>query len=245
MGQAKHRLQQEKTERNALARVDIPKLAAAIKKLFLAAGSNVGSDCFDHAALGVAMMGELGVSARMCAGYAAWRTGPGDSDVIAHHPGGKVFEAPKAFLYHAWIEVGGMILDLTTYQLRDKAVDLDRLDGGKTAVQWAPEFLFEPRERGRSYADVAKLDTGMFCYERLPEVEKTVVTKIDIDPDEPMIQVEGGRYQVSRVDLAAAMHLYNNPRANVVGPNDMASIMDDGKTQGDAEVGSPKRRRAP
>lgn len=186
------------------------KVGAAIRKLATAASGNLGGDCYLHAELGRALLADLGIEARRVVGYAAWRTGPGDSDVVAHVKQVPGFLPPGAqgFAYHAWLEVGCTIIDFSTHTLRHKAAELDALDGGSTAVAWCPDLLILRKRDVRSYVEVAKLHQGLAFYEEAPELESLLASQFTLD--------EG--------DLAAARLILSNPHINVMGPNFEAAL---------------------
>ena len=138
-------------KRRAVARarldveVDIPRLAAAMRKYAMAASDRLGSDSYIHAAIVREILAQIGFESHVVVGHAAWRVGPGDNDVILHAPmPGMVIQA-NALPYHVWVEMDGALLDVTTFQLRLKAEQLDAQDGGQTIVVWCPDFLFVPK----------------------------------------------------------------------------------------------------
>lgn len=185
--------------------VAIAKVSAVLRKLATAASSHFGADCRLHAEFGQALLADLGVHCVIVSGEAAWRIGPGDGDVIAHTPrvAGHVPAGVQGFSYHTWLEHGDVIIDLTTYQLRRKARDLDAADGGQTQVDWCPDFLILDRQNVASYNQVAAAPAGgVAYYERRSAVEALL--------GEP--EVDGG-------DLATARWLLANPSAMVIGPN--------------------------
>lgn len=189
----------------------IRRVAAALRKLTTAASSIPGRDCYTHAALGQALLERLGVPCRLVAGWAAWRVGPGDADVVAHHNGGTIPQQAGGLMYHAWIELAGdRILDFSTFQLEMKARELDRMDGGRTQVNWCPDYLLVSRSRVKTYREVAKsYATGVFHYQRDFDLESRLkATYLGTDP----------------ADLEMAWLLVQNPEVNVVGPNDMLQM---------------------
>jgi hypothetical protein len=187
----------------------IERVSVALQKLTAAAGSRPGADCYTHAALGQALLARLGVQSRLVAGYAAWRVGPGDTDVVAHHNGGKMMPQPGGVIYHAWLELAGdKILDLSTYQLRLKAQQLDQLDGGRTHVDWCPEYLFVRKADSRSYRQTAQApQAGIFSYQRDMNLE---------------IVLKKSFHGVDADDLEAGWVVAQNPAVIVYGPNDEA-----------------------
>jgi hypothetical protein len=99
MGESKRRVAAREQLNEAIMRVDIPRLAAAIRKLATAASGQVGADCFAHAAIAQAILIQLDVEARLVVGYAALRVGDGDGDVILHAPAPGMVEQPGGVPY--------------------------------------------------------------------------------------------------------------------------------------------------
>ena len=185
--------------------VDIPRLAAAIRKYSLAASARLGSDSYIHAAIVQEILAQIGFESQIIVGHAAWRVGPGDSDVILHAPTPGMVPLAKALPYHVWLEMDGALLDVTTYQLRLKAEQLDAQDGGQTTVEWCPDFLFVPKSSISPLKNVIQKDTGMYYYERNQRMESSVIQEVhELDPD----------------DVEKVWLLYHSPECSVVGPND-------------------------
>ena len=206
MGEAKRRAAARKQLNEAIQRVDIPRLAAALRKLATAASSNVGSDCYAHATIAQAILAKLGVEARLVAGYAAWRVGEGDGDVILHAPSPGMVEQPSGVPYHMWLEIEDHLLDITTYSLQAKAAQLNDLDGGHTTVIWSPDYLFVPRKSVSTIGAVIQHHAGLYYYSREPEVEALIV---DSAPE------------LDETDVQAAWLLYQNPEVQAFGPNSL------------------------
>lgn len=184
----------------------IPRLANAIRKLATAASGNFGSDCFIHASIAKEILSRLGIESSLKVGHAAWRVGNGDSDIIMHIPTSDMTPQPGGIAYHAWLEVDGHILDLTTYQLESKGAQLDRLDGGKTTVSWCPEYIYSRKGYSSALRCVVQLSAGLYYYREKPELAETVIAAASQpDPD----------------DVELAWLLYQNPEMIVVGPNNM------------------------
>lgn len=202
MGDAKRRRQQ--------ATIDLPHLTkaandvgAAIRKLATAASSHLGSDCYLHAAIGQALLQDLGIPSQIVAGQAAWRVGDNGGDVISHVTTAKGHLPPDAqgFAYHAWLESADHIVDFTTYQLRRKAADLDAYDGGRTDVVWCPEVLVLDRQSIRSQTDVAALNHGVAFYKTEPSYALLLQKQFSLDPR----------------DLYVARMILANPHLQVMG----------------------------
>lgn len=193
----------------------VTRVSSAIRRLATAASSHLGSDCFIHAVIGQALLAKEGIASKVVVGFAAWRVGLGDGDVISH-TNEEVSHLPpgveNGLPFHAWLELpdgGGRILDLTTYQIKQKAAELDAADGGKTTVTWAPDFLFAKKEVVSSYRDVAQsFKTGVFYYEPRPDLQA---------------KLEEAGWHADEEDIRNAMILMDNPGLMVVGPNDMTA----------------------
>ncbi|WP_129640792.1 MULTISPECIES: hypothetical protein [Steroidobacteraceae] len=189
------------------------RVSTALRKLATAASGHLGSDCYIHAELGRVLLADCGFQALRVVGFAAWRVGEGNGDVIAHAPYVKGYlpAGVKGFAYHAWLDCSGFIVDFTTYQLRHKAQELDAMDGGHTTVNWCPAFLLLPKNSIRSYKEVAAtLHPGVAYYEARPELERALRTQFTLDPQ----------------DVHAARVILANPGMTVLGPNGMARRID-------------------
>lgn len=209
MGEAKRRAQAREQLRVKIEQANLPRLSAAMRKLATAASSNFGSDCYGHAVISQEILRQVGVEAKLVVGYAAWRVGDGDTDVILHAPLPNMPPQPGGVAYHVWLEIGYHILDLTTYQLRTKAAHLDELDGGVTNVTWCPDYLFVPKKTISTIREVTQLHAGLYHYEQNPAVEAKIIQSTPI-PD-----IE---------DVQAAWLLYQDQNLEVFGPNDVQSL---------------------
>lgn len=185
--------------------IDFARLAAALKKLCLAASVNIGTDCFTHATLGQAVLQAHGVRADIVVGFAGWRVGDGDGDVILHAPAPNMPYQPGGVAYHVWLELDGYIFDATTYQLRQKAVSLDLLDGGCTTVDWCPDYLYMSKKSRSTLQAVTMGHAGMYYYQQVPDVERHIMSTA------PVMDVH---------DACIACTLYDNPDVVILGPND-------------------------
>lgn len=186
------------------------KIASGIRRFFVATGGNVGQDCFDHAAFGHRILSDFGARVHYRVGFAAWRVGSGDGDVITHRPTGAFQMTPGAVPLHAWIEIEGsaasepIIVDFTTYQLRAKAAALDAIDGGRTSIDWAPDCLLASVGSTSSFCDVVEGNAGQYYYEHSETLTKLVRADMkDID----------------EADLAHLLFIIANPSLRVLGPN--------------------------
>jgi hypothetical protein len=189
-------------------------VGGALRKLASAASLQFGSDCFLHAELGRLLMQDHGFDCRRVLGFAAWRVGDGDGDVISHtdKTQGYLLHGAKGFPYHAWLEFSDFIIDFTTYQLARKAAELDALDGGHTTVEWCPQCLVVYKTGVRSYKDVAQLCKGLCHYEERPEFDTLLAKQFRLDP----------------ADLDVARMIMANPGMQVFGPPSTALQRDVG-----------------
>ncbi len=213
MGQAKARQEREQTYARYLAnRVDLSRLAKAMQKLATAASSSLGGDCYVHATLAGVILAELGIQNRLTIGFAGWRVGDGDGDVILHAPTPQTPIAAgsgRCIPFHAWLSLGdadtAWILDFSTYQLPRKAAELDAADGATTAVNWKPDYLLIPATRTVTRSKVTNGKAGMCYYE-----ENGHMTRLVMSEDNAM----------DRMDLSTLRFLYEHPDVEVLGPND-------------------------
>jgi hypothetical protein len=181
----------------------------AMRRLAEAASAHVGSDCYTHAEIGRILLADLGFSFELRVGAAAWRIGSGDGDVVSHIPQiqGHLPPGARGFAYHAWLEAGDWLVDLTTYHLRRKAADLDALDGGSTNVDWCPDFLLWHRSQVSTYSHVAKAPSaGVAYYEVIPQLAEFMADGFILDAE----------------DVATARLIMSNPNMRVLGPNMMS-----------------------
>lgn len=183
---------------------ELQRVSSALRRLATAASANLGSDCYIHAAIGQQLLNRLGIATTIVAGFAAWRIGNGDGDVILHAPNPGMPTQPGGVAYHVWLEFDNCILDFTTYQLRFKAAQLDALDGQTTTVKWCPDFLYAPRSSISSIKRVIQKKAGLFCYNRDPGTEALIFSTA------PTLDAE---------DVETAWLLYQNQELQVFGPN--------------------------
>lgn len=211
MGEAKRKKALRDAAVQSLSQIDIARVAAAVRKLFKAASSNRGVDCCSYAMYGQHLLQRLGVPAEVAIGYASWRVGDGDGDVIAHHPScvGGYIGTPTSDLeaapYHAWIDVAGRVVDFTTHDLPRKGAMLDALDGRRTTVTWHPDFLLaEKHDVANGVTQVGQAQhAGVFYYERVPTLETRFLAEA-----RPLEQ-----------DLCGMLWMiYQNPDVTVFGP---------------------------
>ena len=101
----------------AIRETDLSQISSTLRRFAIAASGNFGSDCYIHAAIAQTILAQLGVASKLVVGYAAWRIGNGDGDVILHAPLPNMPPQPGGVAYHMWVEVDNNIIDFTTYQL--------------------------------------------------------------------------------------------------------------------------------
>lgn len=205
MGEAKLRARREAAERARFDSIDFARIAAAVRKLMTAASAQPGSDALQHADLARHLLSLEGLDADVVIGFAAWRVGPGDGDVVIHGGGHDpsvtiVRQRDNELAYHAWVETGGHVFDVTTYQLAAKAADLDRLDGRTTTVSWCPDFVLLPKAEIASFVRVRQETAGLMYYERDAYLQAVVRNRATaFDPQ----------------DIAAVELVYRNPEIEV------------------------------
>lgn len=180
--------------------------AKAMRKLADAASDHLGSDCFIHAALVQKMLETVGIETVLVVGHAAWRVGNGDSDVIMHVPAPGAAMHGVGLPYHAWLEFPGhwLIYDTTVYQIRAKAAALDESDGGRTTVDWCPDYLLVNKNTVSPLKRVVQKRSGLYYYARHAPTERIILGQApELDP----------------ADVTSALMLFNNPEMVVLGPN--------------------------
>lgn len=179
-------------------------ISVSLRKLTRAASEHYGADCASQAILAQAVLKQHGFETKLVAGYAAWRVGEGDSDVISHIMNASIPEQQGAMVFHVWLEHGDRFLDFTTYQLKEKAAQLDALDGGSTQVDWCPEYIYTDKKDVSPVSDVLQLHAGMYHYERNAQVESVVFSHAQ---------------EADKSEVAALMVIVENPGIDVMGPS--------------------------
>jgi hypothetical protein len=208
MGEARRKraqAQQMTGQRDAVEAA-VKQVSHAIRRLAEAASASLGADCYMHAEMGRMLLGDLGFQFETRVGYAAWRIGSADGDVLGHTHKVKSYLPPgaKGFPYHAWLTAGDFLIDFTTYQLRRKAAELDAVDGGHTNVDWCPDYLLLTRAQVMAYRAVAVAPAaGVAYYEADPTLAPLLARSYTLDAD----------------DIAHARLIMRNPDMQVLGPN--------------------------
>jgi hypothetical protein len=193
-----------------LRNIDVARLASAVARLATASSEKYGRDCLLHASIGKALLEKLGVDAKVVIGFAAWRVGDGDGDVVLHVPAEGMKYDSTQIPFHAWLEVNGSVFDLTTYQLKDKARMLDAQDGGNTQVDWCPEYLITSYQEADNLDAVIQDDMGEAFYVPVPRLEEFVLGRCPEEADEG--------------DVSIAWMLYQNPGCQVIGCNTITKL---------------------
>ena len=191
MGEAKRKklIDASKPSAQAIAVDQREMMAEALRRVVGAVTDFHGADCIMYAQIGAELLLRQGLDAKRVAGGASWRVGPGDGDVVSHVGSlSMVVGAPVGVeygaMFHAWIEVGDTLIDFTTHSLRDKAGQLDDMDGGHTQVDWAPPYLWIDRANCQSHKAVAMAPgAGGFSYVRNSDIEKLVFADVLADED--------------------------------------------------------------
>lgn len=208
MGEASRKRKLTQALADQLQAVDRDAAHKALDQVVRAITDFHGADCLLYAEIGAGLLAHLGLPARAVAGSAAWRVGPGDSDLISHAPelGGSLFHPEihsehslvKAAMFHAWIEVGDLVIDFTTGTLRDKARMLDQADGGNTRVDWSPPALWInkaellPLKAVRDHPHA-----GVCSYVRHERLESAVLGSIDAQSLEVAIHAAAYAYRAA------------------------------------------------
>ena len=147
--------------------------------------------CYIFAYVGQALLKRFHIDAEIHLGYAGWRLGPNSDDAVLHYPshhttaiqGSKLW-----FAYHAWLCFEGSIVDLTTFQLRMKAKELDGVEGVHTTVTWCPGYLVLPLTSVLTLSEFRNSTTpGAAYYARRPQIESFVKETEKIDRE--LIQI--------------------------------------------------------
>ena len=165
--------------------------------------------CYIVAYVGQALLQRLHYETEIQIGFAGWQLGPDRNDVILHFPVPETTFClgPKVWIgYHAWLGCEGTIVDLTTFQLRRKALELDAVEGVHTTVQWCPEFLILPPNAVRTLKDLKNsTEPGTAYYERCPKLESFVK----------------GREKIDTELIGLGHFLLSAPRTRIISPKDL------------------------
>lgn len=215
MGQAKQKAALQSNNGNVLMAPsldEVKRVSAAVRKLMSSASVSLGLDCYTHAAFAHHLFNKSGFNTKIVVGNAMWRVGDGHGDVITHDVNAENSYSPdnlNAIPYHAWLEIGYYIIDVTTYQLGIKAKLLDEADGGSTSVEWCPDFIFANKKSVSPRESVANLHPGLFYYERVPEIESMILAAAK---------------PIEAEDLDLIDVIYASGDIIVVGPNDIGDL---------------------
>lgn len=169
---------------NAIPPVDIQqRVHWAVGRALLAFGAPGVADCVYHAAATAGALQAAGfIDARTVVGVAWWVVGPGAGDVITHgydtkgnlldltqRRSGDICDA------HAWASYthnGTTIaVDMTTYQLHDKARRIAEVDGQPLTVTIPMQrYYWGPLPRQKSMWGARD---GEWCFTQIPGLEKS------------------------------------------------------------------------
>lgn len=179
----------------------VPRVSAVLRKLAPLMSQEPARDAFFHMEIGQALLADGLIPTRRVYGFAAWRVGPGDGDILSYHPSalGWLPQSPESLPYQPWLEVEDMIIDFTTYQFEQRAKALDVVDGRTTCVDWFPRYLLIPRSEVRSLRRVTDaMHSGVVYYQEVPELNRVVDP--GTPPDDSTLQK--ARALFDTVDLA-------------------------------------------
>lgn len=210
MGEARRKraLAQQLAGQRDVLEAAVQQVSHALRRLAEAASASLGADCYMHAEMGRVLLGDLGFHFETRVGYAAWRIGRADGDVVSHTRQAKSYlpAGANGFPYHAWLVAGDFLVDFTTYQLRRKARELDAADGGHTNVDWCPDYLLLTQSQVMAFRAAAVApDAGAAHYEADPSLVPLLARDYALDAE----------------DIAAARLIMRNPTMNVMGPNSL------------------------
>jgi hypothetical protein len=190
MGEAKKRLDSE----NSIPAIDQERVFKAVHQTVKAITNNSSADCFLYAHIGAGILKSLGLDAKVVAGSAAWRIGDSDGATMAH---AREIQCPadkqpkglacvKSGFFHVWIEAPNLIIDFSTCTLNIKSQTLDAIDGVKTDIKWAPEWIWYKRSIRETFdyqmlADPRKViqapKAGVCSYIRHADIEEVAIAK--------------------------------------------------------------------
>ena len=176
-------------------------VAGAVRAIAQAGSASLGADCIWHAMACLHLLEQEGITeARLVAGHAAWRVhGKAPSAVVCHHAdmNGVILDPSSGnVLFHAWVAHGDQVFDATTYQLREKLAGLDAFDGGRTPVNWCPDYLLVSRRECASWPSVRDgFHHGLFCYDPVPDLTERVLAHPDSHLDQYAIGLLDQAYQ--------------------------------------------------
>lgn len=156
----------------------VKQVTDALRKLCMASSQHFGRDCHLHTWLAQGLFRDLGFETQIQAGYAAWRVGEGNQDVLAHAPEADEVvpdDPQKSLMYHAWLGYGDLIVDVTLYQIGRKVRELDAMFGGHTHIRWAPDYVIVRPDEIRTIEELAQsYRPGDLYYSRRPRVEQVL-----------------------------------------------------------------------
>lgn len=201
MGEAKRRAKERELLENQLRRVDISRVAGAVKHVAAIVTKFPGKDCYIHASIGKCLLERLGVESKLVVGFAGWRVGEGTGDAILCLPISAEINLAEGFPCHAWIETGQDILDFTTYHFSLQAAILEKLHGQKVNVSWCPDFLLAKKKSVSSIKEFFFKDTGTghYFYKRNLQLEAEM-SKVNFGLTDDHVDLALAFYQASVAD---------------------------------------------
>lgn len=192
----------------------LQRIADAVQKFSIASSELYGVDCYLHGALSQKLLQMNNIDSRIVVGFAAWRVGDGDGDVVTHRPQPGVALVPGSAPYHVWLEIADQgddgIYDVTTYQLPDKARSLDALDGGHTTVSWSPSYIWMPRVNVSTFHAVVQGAAGLFYYEESAQMRQVVLSHAK---------------PIDDIHLETLQLILQNPDVRVIGNNHVRAAL--------------------
>jgi hypothetical protein len=154
-----------------------PRVSAVLRRLAPEFSEQPGRDAVFHMEIGQVLLADLGIHTHRAFGFAAWRVGPGNGDILSYHPSalGSLPQGADSLPYQAWLEFQSVIIDFTTYQFERKAKELDAVDGRTTCVEWCPHYLLIPHAEVRSLRKVTDATySGLTYYQAVPKLYSIV-----------------------------------------------------------------------
>lgn len=220
MGAAKRKQLAQERVRQQLSRIDLHQLLTTVQGVMAGCSEHLGADCLLHAKAVACLLNEEGIDNTVQIGWAAWRVdGDQPHAVIGHSPEGQAeTNVDGKAMYHAWVEVAGLIIDATTYQLSQKAAAMDACDGQTTRVTWAPPYLITELSRVDTWATVRdSFQHGVFFYKPTPRIRSQLIGEA-LDPDDVamLVTVYRARNALPSLKVAGPFSNRSQPDASII-----------------------------
>ena len=151
----------------------VDRISPALRQYSRRHVGRLGADCCAHASIGRELLECDGIEAEVVVGYCVWRIGGKALDLMGHLPPIDSYDRGEVggLTYHAWIQSGRYVVDLTTYQLPQLAARLDVKYSRVTQVDWSPAYLIAHESNVRSLGRVVDSSTpGDAYYEARPQL---------------------------------------------------------------------------